>query len=385
MLTKEQYTDLSVIEKQECICGWPTDTVNIDLNRRDRLIAPSPPYHSLILFTPGNPGVVQWYIDFLCKVLLQLGNGFAVRGSSLAGHGLDDNVVGTDDDHIMQSFDREHLNNNSGEVTKDKQRNFAIPWTMKGQIIHRAEWINNILKDWKIKHPTSPLPKLVFLNHSIGAHFIQTMLVQRPDILKRTQQIIHITPFLRFDPPLLTKLFLSRTAQAYRYTIPTITSIVKVLSAILPRKLIDIYLNKVMRLNCENGRRIALDVFMNDKMARNHLVLGFEEIRELSECSNDVAFRILESIQTSILFCVNDQWAPESHLNDLQYMQSQSQIPNNIHMDYMLKIQHDFVVHTEQIDPVVEYCVGRIKTNPSNIKRDSVGEESSSINLRSRL
>ena len=379
MSTKEQYKDLSVIEKQECICGWPTDTVNIDINIDNRIV------HTLIIFTPGNPGVVQWYIDFLCKVLQQLGNGFAVRGCSLAGHGLDDNVVGTDDDHIMQSFDREHLNNYSGEVTKDGQRNFAIPWTMKGQIIHRTEWIDNILKDWKIKHPTSPLPKLVFLNHSIGAHFIQTMLVQRPDILKRTQQIIHLTPFIRFDPPLLKKLVLSRTAQSYRYTIPTITSIVKVLSAILPRKLIDIYLDKVMCLNCENGRRIALDVFMNEKMVRNHLVLGFEEIREICEYPNDAAFRLLKSTPLSILFCGKDQWAPESHLRDLQYMQSQSQIPNNVHMDYMKEIQHDFVVHIEQIDPVVEYCVGRINANPSNLKRNSVGEESSSINLRSRL
>ena len=361
MSTKEQYKDLLVIEKQECICGWPTDTVNIDLDRDKSFV------HTLILFTPGNPGVVQWYIDFLCKVLQQLGNGFAVRGCSLAGHGLDDNVVGNDDDHI------------------DGQRNYAIPWTMKGQIIHRTGWIDNIIKDWRIKHPTSPLPKLIFLSHSIGAHFIQSLLIQCPDILKRTQQIIHCTPFIRFDPPLLKKIVLSRTAQSYRYTIPTITSIVKLLSAILPRKLIDIYLNKVMRLNCENGRRIALDVFMNEKMVRNHLVLGFEEIRELSEESNDLAFRLLGETPSSILFCVNDQWAPESHLRDLQYLQSQSQIPSNINMNYMTKIQHDFIVHTEQIDPVVEYCVERIKTNPSNLKRNSVDEESSSINLRSRL
>jgi len=380
MSTKEQYPDLSVIGKQECICGWPTDTVNIDLDIDNHDI------HTLILFTPGNPGVIHWYIDFLCKVLQQLGNGFAVRGCSLAGHGLDDSVVGTAVDHNRQrqSFDKEHIiNNNSGEVTKDKQRNFAIPWTMKGQIIHRTEWIDNILKDWKIKHPTS-LPKLVFLNHSIGAHFIQTMLVQRPDILKRTQQIILIAPFIRFDPPLLKKLVLSRTAQAYRYTIPTITSLVKVLSVILPRKLIDIYLNKVMRLNCENGRRIALDVFMNDKMVRNHLVLGFEEIRDLCEYPNDAALRILGG-PLSILFCGKDQWAPESHLHDLQFMQSKSQIPNNIHMKYKNQVQHDFIVHPEQIDPVVEYCVERIKANPSNLKRNSVGEDSSSINLRSRL
>ena len=39
MSTKEQYPDLSVIEKQECICGWPTDTLSIDLNIDNRIIA----------------------------------------------------------------------------------------------------------------------------------------------------------------------------------------------------------------------------------------------------------------------------------------------------------------------------------------------------------
>ena len=103
MSTKEQYPGLSVIEKQECICGWPTDTLSIDINTENTDV------HTLILFTPGNPGVIQWYIDLLCKVIQQLGNGFAVQGCSLAGHGLDDNVVGTNVDH-MQSFDR-HFNN----------------------------------------------------------------------------------------------------------------------------------------------------------------------------------------------------------------------------------------------------------------------------------
>ena len=67
MSTKEQYKDLSVIEKQECICGWPTDTLSIDIKTENSVI------HSLIIFTPGNPGVIQWYIDLLCKVLQQLG------------------------------------------------------------------------------------------------------------------------------------------------------------------------------------------------------------------------------------------------------------------------------------------------------------------------
>jgi len=69
------------------------------------------------------------------------------------------------------------------------------------------------------------------------------------------------------------------------------------------------------------------------------------------------------------------QWAPEFHREDLQRMKSRSEIPNNIHTENIDELRHDYVVHPDQIDPVVRYCVERIKC----------GGGVPSTNLRSRL
>ena len=87
---------MKVAENRRSICGWPTDVLSID--HCVRTSGFSKP-HTLIAFIPGNPGVIHWYVDFLFKILENLGDGFAVRGVSYAGHGVGDDVVGTDGDH----------------------------------------------------------------------------------------------------------------------------------------------------------------------------------------------------------------------------------------------------------------------------------------------
>lgn len=84
----------------------------------------------------------------------------------------------------------------------------------------------------------------------------------------------------------------------------------------------------------------------------------------LQYCLNDkdIAFRLLGITPTSILFCGGpDQWAPKFHMEELHMMQRQSLIPDNIHTEYIDSVRHDFVVHPEQVGPVISFCVDRIK------------------------
>lgn len=289
--SQEQCHGLSVVEDRSCIAGWPTDTLSIDhIIKSDYDV---PHTHTIIVFIPGNPGVIHWYTDTLAQIVQQVGKGYAARGLSYAGHGVGEEVVGTNEDHL-QSFHNEHLSTNSNinrgisntneGKRKKGQRNMSISWTMEGQIEHKIAWIDTILNDWKREHNTTP--NLIFISHSIGAHFVQSLLIRRLDLLANTQHIIHLTPFLRFDPPTLKKLILSSTANSYKQTIPIMTTLVRALSYTLPKRWIDIYLDKVACLHCTKGRKIALDIFMNEKMVRNHLVLGFQELRELCEYPN---------------------------------------------------------------------------------------------------
>lgn len=241
------------------ICGWPTDVLSIQHEV-------TMPIHTVILFVPGNPGVIHWYTNCLTQIVQRLGVGYSVRGVSYAGHGVGDDVVGSD----------------------DQSRDTSVAWTMDGQIKHKLEWIDGVLADWRKQHSstneaptTTPAssPRIIFISHSIGAHFVQSVLLRRPDILSYTHQVIHLMPFFRFDPPTLKKALLSRLANHHEYTIPAMKKFVKGVSRTVPKKIIDVCMHRIAGVECDYGRSIAMDIFVEPNMMRNHLVLGAEEIR----------------------------------------------------------------------------------------------------------
>lgn len=126
---------MKVTEERKSICNWPTDVVAIDHCVTGESTAQP---HTLILFIPGNPGVVHWYIDFLERVLQLVGDGFAVRGISYAGHGVGVEVVGTRDDHnfSMTKADKNTEGVLNDEGQDNQQKNMSIAWTMDGQGKH---------------------------------------------------------------------------------------------------------------------------------------------------------------------------------------------------------------------------------------------------------
>ncbi len=358
-----------VVPHRKTINGWPTNSISIDFYKGGAdNIAESSSYkckpNIILLFIPGNPGLIEWYTDTLFKIVKQLGVGYALRGISYAGHGAGDDVIGSADEH-KQSFVSV-----SGHQDAVLSAKMSISWTMEGQIKHKLSWVDEVIEEWKAEfkssssQSTEELPRLIFISHSFGAYLVQHMLLRRPALLQQTQQIIHLMPFIRFDPPPLQKRVLSKLAHSYEYTIPLLSNSVWALSSTVPRKLIDIFLNKVVGLECDKGRDITLDVCTHPRMIRNHLHLGFQEIREVPELPNDVAFRLIgKACPTSILFCGGprqDQWAPFSHMQTLNELQKKA-IIHNIQCVHIEELTHDFVVHPKMIDPVVGFCLDQIK------------------------
>lgn len=120
------------------ICGWLTDVLSID---NDSYVDASKP-HTLLLLIPGNPGVIHWYIDFLENTLQNLGDGYAVRGVSYAGHGVGDNVIGSDEDHNICS---------NSQDDRKRQEKMNIAWTMDGQGTVDRNFVR-FLKDQVVEH-----------------------------------------------------------------------------------------------------------------------------------------------------------------------------------------------------------------------------------------
>lgn len=255
------------------ILNWPTETVSIDYcivggaHNEEQVPIPS---HTVLLFIPGNPGCIEWYIPLLKDLIESLGTGFAARGVSYAGHGASDAVANV----------QQHYN-----VTDKKKndRDTRIPWSVNGQVQHKIAWIDMILKELNGKDApilSRTKPRFIFLTHSIGAHLVQRLLVLRPDILMRTSLILHLMPFMRMDAPQPQQTILSCVSQHPKPVIfmaQTLSSICKMLP--------DSYLEYVMRhsVKDKDGRRIAIYLLKQPHMARNFFELGCQEIRDLPQ------------------------------------------------------------------------------------------------------
>ena len=251
------------------ILHWPTDTVSIDYyddtdddtDTQGHHVA-----HTILLFVPGNPGCIEWYIPLLTQLVTSLGEGFAARGVSYAGHGTTSEIC--------------HVQN----CDNQKQgRDPRIPWTVNGQMDHKMAWIDTILEQMTnhaVRLSTKDMQRFVFLTHSIGAHLVQRLLLLRPDILKKTQLVIHLMPFLRMDAPQPQQTMLSAISNHSDQVILLAQTLSKVAKMIPPS-----WLDSCMRhlVQDDEGRQVAISLLQQSDMAQNFFELGCAEIRDLPQ------------------------------------------------------------------------------------------------------
>ena len=248
--------------KAECtstsLLGWPTDAFKIDV------VDPSA-VHTVLIFTPGNPGLVEWYIPFFEQILQELGPGFACRGVANAGHSL--------------CHDKVDVAARDESLRKSK----AIPWTVDGQSLHKCAFVDQVVHEFESKNSTRQPSKqiqFIFISHSIGCHFVQRMCVLRPDILRRAVRFFHLMPFIRMKAPKGKAMILDAAAAAPNAVIRAHEYLMNGLAS-LPLSAVDALL--VNTMNDAKGRQVAAKLLQLPAMARNFYTLGCEEIRDVPE------------------------------------------------------------------------------------------------------
>lgn len=278
MSQKLQNASLRVRQEVIKIKHWPTDTLSIDYHLNVKMVPENEDHdgsiqencsrvepHTIIVFIPGNPGCIGWYVPFLESIVKQLGVGYAVRGISYAGHGVGEDIVGPDDLHRTSQGDL---------LSQEKKR---ISWTIDGQVEHKLEWVDQWTKSVR------PKSNLILIGHSIGCHILQRMCILRKDILSRTIDTIYLMPFIIFDPPLYSqKVFLNtgaRTEILAKLILDTSTRIAKR----IPQTFLDSLLEKLAGVHDKEGRILALNLITSPAMARNFLSLGMEELRDVPQ------------------------------------------------------------------------------------------------------
>jgi hypothetical protein len=282
----------------------------------------------------------------LKMVLENMGVGYAVRACSYAGHGIDPDVV------------------------KSDSRDCDISFTLKGQTAHKLEWIDMITKEWVETERNLKrcefIPRIIFLSHSIGSYLVQRMCVLRSDILLRTEAIIHLMPFFRFDPyPKWKKTYLSTVSKFPELAIFILRNCSRIAS-ILPTAMVNIYLEQIAGVSLVEDRELARGLLINPDFARNFLTLGFEEIRDVPGSHDFAAMNLIGRFCSQyIFFCgdkINaDQWCPQQHMEELEKAKTANLIPHNIFMKCEENLLHAFVVYPEMVGVVVDYVCDSVK------------------------
>ena len=281
-----------VREQEQIIAGWKTDTVSIECVTRNGNHGASIVPHTLLLFIPGNPGCVQWYIPMLSSIVERLGEGYAARGTSYAGHG-----IGNDKLDKVSEFP---ASSGEGSSIRSSQRKAINAHSISGQVGHKLEWVDIILRQEECR-----LIKIIFISHSIGSHLVQRMCILRPDILSRVVNLLHLMPFIRFHPSLMSqRIPLSFVAHAtipsrtgsvggsHRPIFVTLLETMSYMASKLPTHILDKILLHIAGIKDDGGRNFARKLVIQPVMARNFLTLGCEEIRDLPEIF-DVSIHLL--------------------------------------------------------------------------------------------
>jgi sulfur carrier protein ThiS len=344
----DEYSRIRVEERLQDILQWPTDTVEIDylhddiVSENDGVSVESP--HTIIVFFPGNPGLVKWYIPSLLHLVKRGGRGFAARGVSYAGHGTPHEIA-----------------NVEAYLSKKDQRDTDVCFTVDGQVVHKEAYMDTILQ----KHAAA---RFIFLAHSIGCHMIQRLLIRRTDILQRTDLVVHMMPFCRMKSDPWSEFLLFTLSAMPDQVIGHAQSLMKILS-VLPVHVLDTLLKGDVQ--CPNGRRITVNLLQQPHFGRNFFELGMEEVRDLPEIPDVAGMRIIaKCCPTCILYVGKDKWAPQFHSHDLHALQAKGVLPtNNIYTTYLPTLVHDYVVRPNMVPPVDDFVFDAIQTHVLNPKR----------------
>jgi len=268
----------SVCVREEIVtlAGWPTDVVRVDHCSSSSSSSSSSSAsssirtaHTLLVFVPGNPGCIGWYIKNLAELVERLGPGFAARGVSYAGHSANASLTQVE--------------------TKCGERDVSIPWTLDGQIQHKCEFLDYVLTEFRgpnnhEKMPGKPVqdkPRFLFLSHSIGSHMVERVCVLRPDILQRTHGVLHLMPFTRMDPASRWDKAKLDFAAAHPAALIGIGKCGMQCLRWLPMSMLDHIAKGAM--DDAKDRDLAIRLLRQPTYARNFFELGTEEIRDVPE------------------------------------------------------------------------------------------------------
>ena len=293
--------DIYVNRGVEKILGWPTDTFAIDWKYSDGATATRRRIHTIVLFVPGNPGLVEWYIPFFSEILKAIGPDYAIRGASYAGHSVDAQQI-----HVEEGKKTRPHDKSTNPTSPAGVPSTTLAWTIDGQVNHKISYLDKVLG-----LPEFRDARLIFIGHSIGCHLVKRMLLVRADFLSRTTQCIFLMPFIRMDAPTPHQQFLDWASKNPDTSDTILHTLSRVLSTLSP-PMLESLLQSMMEK--KEDREFTAKLIRQTRFPRNFLGLGLEEIRDVPQTIDVscVAFVYFKQIISSLYWVLFRQTKNET-------------------------------------------------------------------------
>ena len=321
---------LQVDEDVITLLGWPTDVVKIQPSSPPRTPAPpcydnprhnthsimtDPPHTTILFFVPGNPGCIGWYISTLSSLVHRMNSqdrssstgttenaGVVVAyGVSYAGHSPH-----PDRTRVTPTAASTTTTTTTDEPPRSppQRRPLQVAWTIEGQVQHKIAFYDHVMKEYTTttttpqNHPSttrasaqpSPLPRIIWISHSIGGHMVERILLLRKDILRQTQGVIHLMPFIRMKTLRQSDQYLLDWAAARPHLVTSMAQLLLQLVSFVsgnrgrtqgvehpPPRHIPILMEE------PRDQQLAWALLRQPWFARNFFELGLEEIRDVGE------------------------------------------------------------------------------------------------------
>lgn len=310
------------------LLGWSTDIFSIDW--KDRATRP----HTVLVFLPGNPGLVEWYIPMFRDLIQILGPGYCARGVANAGHSLDEGRV--DPERSVGSTD--------------------VAWTVEGQGLHKAAYMDYLCQE---EFPEHMGAKFVIASHSFGSQTTHRLLVHRPDLRDRTELVLYMMPFIRMKMDWMDQTPLDFLSARPRIASGIVSATTQVFRA-LPSSVVDFMFKS--KVEDVTGREVAVKIAKMPAFGRNFITLGLDECTNIPEAIDIYALQhIGEKCPLVMLYASSDRWAPTFHMKDMQSLKDKGLIPSSVTWEYIPELLHGFIIHPHQVTVVVDFCARAIR------------------------
>ncbi|KAF1805076.1 hypothetical protein FB192DRAFT_1361017 [Mucor lusitanicus] len=228
---------------------------------------------TVLLFIPGNPGLVEYYTSFLQGIHSKMdASSFEIIGVSHKGHST-----------------------NYHEKNNDRKTVYSL----EDQIQHKIDCLDTLRKD------NGPDTKFILMGHSIGSYIAAAVLKKRPN--HGIAKVIALFPTLReiaITPNGVNITRLVNTVPASAFGIAG-----SLISYLAPP--VRQFLVKTATGQDGEGLQVTAHQLLHNHVLRNVVTMARFEMETVKELDHDFYTQHLDKF--IMYYSANDKWAPKDH------------------------------------------------------------------------